>query len=261
MFTYADNAIAGLFLGVGGLGIYSLGFNIATILPSFLVAGLGDVAYATFCRMQNKVGEIASNLTQLQKLTATILFPIAFGLSAVAPTFVQLLYGEKWTGLGMVLSLLVIMPGLSSLWMLNATAYQAIGRPDIYTKISGFSLLVMIPLLWIAAPHGLLIFTLTRFAVAWLLPLGNLLWGSRVLNIDIRKQINVIACPLLISGGMYVMVVGLITYLRPFEGWMGWTKFVAVIWFGGAAYIIALRLITPDLWHTVFLNVKRAVLR
>ncbi len=260
-FTYADNAIAGLFLGVQGLGIYALGFNMATVLPGFLVAGLGDVAYATFCRMQNKVGEVASKLTYLQKLTATVLFPIAFGLSAVAPVFIQLLYGEKWTGLGTVISILVIMPGLSSLWTLNASAYQAIGRPDIYTKISGFSLVIMVPLLWIAASHGLLIFTITRFTVAWLVPLGNLLWGSRLLNINIRDQVNAIKSPFLMSGIMYLIVVGLISYFGPFEGLMGWTKFVTVILAGGAVYIIALRVITPDLWNVVLLNIKRAIFR
>ena len=48
LFLYADNVIAGLFLGIRGLGVYSLGFSIAILVPGLLQASLSDVAYPTF---------------------------------------------------------------------------------------------------------------------------------------------------------------------------------------------------------------------
>ena len=109
---------------------------------------------------------------------AAVLFPVAWGISAVAPSAVELLYGQKWQGLGTVIAILVIMPGLNVIWALSENAYQAVGRPDIWPKLAGVSLLVLLPLLWIAAPYGLLALTLARFAGAWILPLGSVLFGA-----------------------------------------------------------------------------------
>jgi PST family polysaccharide transporter len=147
LFLYAGNVIAGLFLSVQELGVYSLGFNVAIILPAFIVASLDDVAYPAFCKLQGNNQEVGENLRKVQMLTGAILFPIALGISAIAPSVVKLLYGTKWQGLGTVISILVIMPGLIYIWSLNEGAYQAVGRPDLWTKLAGFSLIVLLAVL------------------------------------------------------------------------------------------------------------------
>ncbi len=259
MFSYADNAIAGLFLGVQALGIYSLGFNMATLLPAFLIAGLSDVAYSAFCRMQDNPTEVGTSLLQVQKLSSAVLFPVAFGMAAVAPVFVNLLYGEKWPGLGMVISLLVIMPGLSALWSLNAMAYQAIGKPDVSAKISGISLLGLLPLLWISAPYGLSTFTWVRFGAAWLLPIGNLLIAARVLGISIRRQASALTYTLLLSVIMCAVVSMMAFFLHPFTGLAGWLKFVSLIVGGGMIYLILLRIVDAELWGQMITSIRRMI--
>jgi len=115
------------------------------MIRGLLEASLGDVAYLSFCRLQAvplRVGHVHVKLEEL----AAVLFAVAFGFSAVVPTAVPLLYGHMWAGLGTVLAIMVILPGLSCIWALNENAYQAIGRPDIWTKIAGFSLLGLLPL-------------------------------------------------------------------------------------------------------------------
>jgi O-antigen/teichoic acid export membrane protein len=211
--------------------------------------------------MQNERQGITHHLLSLQKITAAMLFPVAFGLSAIAPILVHLLYGEKWPGLGMVISILVIMPGLSCLWMLYGAAYQAIGRPDIETKISSISLIVMIPILWIVAPYGLTVFTVARFIIACLLPTGYLLWGARFLNICFKEQFKALASPLLMSGIMYLIVSLLVILSRPFDGVFGWVKLIAIILGGIAVYFLSLRIISQDLWHQVLLNAKHLIYR
>ena len=206
LFLYADNAIAGIFLGVRGLGIYSLGFSIAILVPGFLEAALSDVAYPMFCKLQDAPHEVGRNLVKLQALTSAVLFPVAWGIAAIAPSAVDLLYGAKWQGLGSVIAILVIMPGLSCIWALNENAYQAVGRPDIWPKLAGISLLALMPLLCIAAPYGLVIFTLARFGGACILPLGNILLGTRVLDVGIKEQLQGFVSPLTFSVMMYLAV-------------------------------------------------------
>ena len=259
LFLYADNAIAGLFLGVQGLGVYALGFSVAILVPGFLQAALSDVAYPTFCRQQDAPCEVGRNLVKLQALSAALLFPIAWGISAVAPSAVDLLYGEKWPGLGAVIAILVIMPGLTSIWTLNEYAYQAVGRPDVWAKLGGISLFALLPLLWIAAPYGLLVFTLARFCGAWLLPLGNVLFGTRVLDIRIREQLKGFASPLLCSVVMYVAVFLLIQQMSPLVGVIGWVKLLAIVAAGALIYVLLIWLVNRDLWNRLRWSLRQVL--
>jgi O-antigen/teichoic acid export membrane protein len=257
LFLYADNVIAGLFLGVEGLGTYSLGFNIATLVPGFLAASLGDVAYPSFCKLQDDRRQIGSNLVRVQILLGAILFPVALGLLAIAPSAVELLYGQKWQGLGTVIGILVIMPGLSSIWALNEKAYQAVGRPDVWTKLAGFALLALLPLLWLAAPHGLLTFTLVRFGGAWLLPLANVLFGTRVLQTGIKEQLEGFVSPLCFAAVMFAVVYMLTRLSSPFEGISGWIKLFLIVGVGAVVYIALTWLGNRQLWNRLFLSLRQ----
>jgi O-antigen/teichoic acid export membrane protein len=259
MFLYADNAIAGLFLGVQGLGIYSLGFTIATLIPGFLMASVSDVAYPVFCRIQEDPPKVGENLVKLQRLIGTLLFPIALGFSAIAAPAVDLLYGQKWQGLGMVLAILTIMPGLSYIWSINENAYQAIGRPDIWTKLAGASLIGLIPLLWFAAPYGLLVFTIFRFAGAWFLPLGNILFGANNLGISIKEQLQTLVPPLIFSLIMFFLVFFIINQMAPLHGVLGWIKLLTTIAAGAAVYLLLIWRIKRELWNELILYLRQMI--
>ncbi len=259
LFLYADNAIAGLFLGVEALGVYSLGFNIAILIPGFLEAALGDVAYPTFCKLQENPRKVGENLVKLQAMIATFLLPIAFGFSAIAPSAVDLLYGPKWKGLGSVMAILVIMPGLGCIWSLNENAYQAIGRPDIWTKLAGFSLFVLLPMLWFAAPYGLLVFTLIRFVGGWILPLGNMIFGVRRLGVGLMDQLKSFTSSYTFSIIMFGFVYLMTKMLSPFAGMIGWIKLLSVVSAGVAVYFLMIRLVDRELWKQLFLNLRRVL--
>lgn len=257
LFGYADSAIAGLFLGVELLGAYSLGLHIAIIIPSFISASLIDVAYPTFCKIQDDVAEVGKSLVSLQRLTAAILFPLALGVAAIASPAIELLYGPKWPGLGTVISLLIVMPGLSGIWMLNDSAYQAIGKPNLTAKIAGITLVVMLPLISLAAPLGLFYFTLARFAGAWLRPLLNIFWGAKVLRISLKDQFRALFVPLINAMVMFVVVFALINWLSPLNGLVGWMKLVSCIATGVFTYTMLTWLTSRDLIDQLIANVRR----
>jgi O-antigen/teichoic acid export membrane protein len=261
LFIYADNAIAGMFMGMKSLGVYALGFNIATIIPTFIVASLSDVAYPAFCRLDGNKLEVGKSLLNLQRLTGAILFPAALGIAAIATPVVELLYGNKWQGLGTVISILVIMPGLGGIWLLNESAYTALGKPDIYTKLSIISLLALLPILWFSAPYGLLIFTVARFVGGLFLPFGNILMGKHTLNLKISIQIRSLTIPLLYSSMMFISVLFLTLQLQPFTGILGWMKLFSIAMFGAALYILMIRFLNRELWNDLVLSVRRILAR
>jgi len=257
LILYADNAIAGIYMGLYSLGVYSLGFNIATLIPTFFIASLSDVAYPAFCKLQSDNTRIGIKLISLQRLTGVILFPIAFGIAAIASPTVELLYGNTWRGLSTVISILVIMPGLSALWYLNDSAYTSLGKPAIYTKLSTFSLLTLLPLLWFSAPYGLLIFTIARSIGALILPFGSIIIGTRTLNISISSQIKPLISPFLCALIMFVLIYFLAIQLSPLHGFTGWVKLFSIIVFGVLIYILMIRFISKDIWDDMLRSMKR----
>ena len=261
LFLYADNAIAGYFLGKEGLGIYSLGFNMSNLLPGLVIPALSAVAYPAFCALQGDHQEVGRSLLQLESLAAVVLFPVSFGLSAIAVPAIGLLYGDKWLGLGMVMQLLAIMPGLSHLWSLNADAYRAVGRPDVWAKLSGLTLLILMPLLLLVGPYGLMPFTFARFGAHFVYPLLNVVIGGRVLGVSAKDQMQVLMTPLCCAVAMFVATHLFIRWLMPFEGAIGWSKLLLVIVIAASTYFSLLWTTNRDLWNRILLAGRQVFLR
>jgi len=261
LFLSGDNAIAGYFFGAQGLGVYALGFNIANLLPGMIVAPLAAVAYPAFCALQHEGARaVGLSLLKVQTTAAMALTPICFGLSAVAVPLVSLLYGDKWPGLGMVIQWLVIMPGLSNLWSLNADAYRAINHPEVWTKVGAASLLVLIPLLIVAGSYGPGTFVAARFIGAFTLPLFNIWAATQVLRISVREQLRSLFAPFGLTIIMYAVVLVVSSALSPFEGLTGWAKLAAIVLAGVSVYGATLRLIRRDLYQQLVASVRRVLL-
>ncbi len=259
LFLYSDNAIAGLFLGVRELGIYALGFSVAVLLPGLVEASLGDVAYPAFCKLQASPREVGKSLVKLQTLTLAGLLPVASAVSALAPSVAAGLYGPKWAGLGAVISVLVIMPGLICIWALNENAYQAVGRPDVAPKLAAISLLVLLPALWLVAPHGLVAFTFARFAAAWILPLGNMLVTARMFGVGLADQLKRIVRPSLYAIVMYLFIWLLVQQIGPLTSAVDWLKLGLVTAAGGLLYLFLICIGSRGLWNELRFGARQVL--
>lgn len=237
LFLQADNAIAGLYLGAEGLGIYSLAFNFSMLLPTLINSSVSNIAYPTFCNLASETVSIGPYLLKLQSLVAAIVFPIGFGLAAVGGTVFPLLYDDRWNGIGNVMMFLAIAPGLTTLWSLSADPYRAINRPDVWTKVAGLVLITLLPALFLAGPHGLNAYTAARSAGALMLPVIMIPTTARILDISIRAQLDAIRVPLLAGLVMFTQVKLALVVLSPQASIMGWFQLLLVIIMGAVTYI------------------------
>lgn len=260
LFLQADNALAGVFLGGEGLGVYSLGFNLSALLPGLIIPPLATIAYPAFCTLQNQREEVGRSLLKLQSLAAALLLPAALGLSAVAVPAVKLLYGDKWAGLGSVIQLLALN-GIGQIWSLNSETYRAIGRPDAWPKLALIPLAVLFPLLLAAGPYGLLPFTVARFAAGFVLPLTNIAASSRILGISIKKQVWALMSPGRYALVMYVLALLLVSWSAPFEGFTGWLKLGAIVSGSALFYVGLVWRFNRSLWSDLVSAARRIVLR
>jgi lipopolysaccharide exporter len=99
-----DNLVIAGFYGPGPAGMYNLAYNLADVPAIQVGEQIGDVLFPSFSRLPPERRQQA--LLRSMTLLALVVFPLAVGLGAVAPTLVSLLFDERWAAVGPMLMLL-----------------------------------------------------------------------------------------------------------------------------------------------------------
>lgn len=103
-----DNLIVSRFFGPGPTGMYNLAYNLADVPACQVGEQVGDVLFPSFARMEGEQRKRA--LVRALTLLALVVFPLAVGLGAVAPTLVAVLFDARWAP---VAPMLVLLSALS----------------------------------------------------------------------------------------------------------------------------------------------------
>jgi len=166
LIVWGDNLIVGRFLGVHDLGVYRTGWNLVTIIFGLVLNPFLPVLYPTFSRLQDDLPALKNTFHRVNRVVFALALPMGTGLLLVGPEVANVLFGEKWQGLGFVLGVLGLTYAMSWLVSLNTEIYRAMGKPKINMILMYVHILYYLPCFYIAAQFGLETFTLTRLTVA-----------------------------------------------------------------------------------------------
>ncbi len=166
LIVWGDKLIVGRFLGVHDLGVYRTGWMLVTILFGLTLNPFLPVLYPAFSRLQDDLPALKRAFHKVNRIVIALALPLGTGVLLVGPEAADLLFGQKWQGLGFVLGTLGLMHGIGWLIGTNPELYRAMGRPDMNTKLMFAALLYYLPAYYIAAQRGLEPFVVTRLAVA-----------------------------------------------------------------------------------------------
>ncbi|MDD5242734.1 MAG: lipopolysaccharide biosynthesis protein [Syntrophorhabdaceae bacterium] len=166
LIIWGDNLIVGRFLGVHDLGVYQTGWMLVTILFGLTLNPFLPVLYSTFSRLQDDLPALKNTFHKVNRVVMALALPMGVGLLLVGPELADLLFGNKWQGLGFVVSVIGFMMGLGWIVGINAELYRAMGRPDVNTKLMFVAILYYLPAYYVASQFGLKTFVITRLVVA-----------------------------------------------------------------------------------------------
>ncbi len=129
-----DVLICAKWLGNEVLGFYSVAMHLAS-LPSQRLSGLvNQVAFPTFARMQNDIGEVGESVLLGVRVLGFFAFPVLWGMSSIAPELVHVILGPKWAAATVPMQVLALIIPLRMVSNFVATALQGIGRSDIVLR-------------------------------------------------------------------------------------------------------------------------------
>jgi PST family polysaccharide transporter len=140
-----DYLIIGKSLGPTALGFYEKAFNLMDIAVKELSNKMSMVLFSAFSKIQDDQRKIQAAYSKVIMTLSLLCFPVFFGLFLVAPTFVTVVFGEKWLPSALSLQVLCIAGILRMHLQVTSTIVNALGRisAEIWRRATAFALLAL----------------------------------------------------------------------------------------------------------------------
>jgi PST family polysaccharide transporter len=137
-----DNLLVSRFFGPGPTGMYNLAYNLADVPAIQVGEQIGDVLLPSFARLE---GERRSDaLVRALTLLSLVVFPLAVGLAAVAPTLVAAIFDERWRPVGPMLVLLSALSVTRPIGWTIQSYLQARQRTALLLWLEAFKLACLV---------------------------------------------------------------------------------------------------------------------
>lgn len=124
----ADNFLIGKFLGSSALGVYSLAYKIMLYPLQNISFVLMRVLFPAFSKMQTDNEKFKRAYLRVIFFIALVSFPLMVGLMATADTLVDVLFGNKWKDLALILIILAPVGMMQSVVTTVGAIYLAKGN-------------------------------------------------------------------------------------------------------------------------------------
>jgi PST family polysaccharide transporter len=250
-----DNAIVSGLFGPDVVGAYNLAYNVADVPAVQIGEQIGDVLFPSFASMDGPRRQAA--LLRSTGLLAILIFPLAVGLGAIAPTTVETLLKPEWRDVAPMLAILSVLSVVRPVGWTISSYLLAQDRPRIDAALE---------VVKIGALVGLLL-TLGRAGPLWacsavgfafgLHALGSMLVVQFMDGIRITEFVRRCA-PALLS--CVPMVLGVLA-VRHVMSQLTWSprgsRLIAEIVAGGAAYVAVAPVLARGVTRDVVGLVKR----
>jgi teichuronic acid exporter len=143
-YSNADFAVAGRLLGARELGIYTIAWTFARIVPERLAHLVTRVTPAFFAPLRDDRAALCRWIYALTEALTVLTFPLLVGLALTAPDAVPLLVGPQWTAAVLPLQLLAVYSMWDVVAQLLSRGLTAVGDTRFVARL-GVTLAVVMP--------------------------------------------------------------------------------------------------------------------
>jgi PST family polysaccharide transporter len=126
LYANSDFAVAGRTLGEAQLGAYTVAWNLASAAIDKLTDLVSRVSPAFVSEAQHDPAHIRRYLRALTEGISLVTFPATLGLALVAPDFVAVVLGPRWTAVAQPLRWLALYACIRSITTLFAPIMSAV---------------------------------------------------------------------------------------------------------------------------------------
>jgi PST family polysaccharide transporter len=151
-----DNFIIAKVLGSNDLGIYTRAYSLMLLPLRNVSTIVTKVMFPAFSKKQDDLQLLKKYYLNIIQYIALITFPLMIGLSLVSKEFVLLFFGNKWSAMIPILSILSGLGAIQSIISLNGLIYNSLGKVNIAFRVSIITNIVLIIAFVIGVNFGLI---------------------------------------------------------------------------------------------------------
>lgn len=160
-----DFLLVGRTLGASTLGQYQNARSLTDEIRVRMVQPLQRVLFPAFSAIQNDADRFRNGILRSGRLLALTFTPMGFGIAAVAPELVRVLYGEQWLPMIPILQIISIATGLGAAFSVGSPIFNATNRVGLSFKLFFIQTLLAIAFILIGSQWGLMGVVWSRLAL------------------------------------------------------------------------------------------------
>jgi PST family polysaccharide transporter len=238
-YTYsnADFLVAGRVLGKIPLGLYELGWTLASIPIDKVTALVTQVTPPIFSAVQHDYAALRRYVLTITEGLAFIVYPLCLGMALVAPDFVRFALGAKWQGAIVPLQLLALSACFRGVTPILSQVLLVIGQARVVMKY-GVMIAVALPLSFylLAKSWGTVGLALTWVLVFPLLAVPAYRRALATIQLPVREYLRAL-WPAFASG--VIMVAALVALILTLgQRWSPGYRLGTEVAFGAAVYAL-----------------------
>jgi O-antigen/teichoic acid export membrane protein len=242
-----DYAILAARLAPTQLGYYVRAFQLGSDYQSKISGIMLRIAFPVFSRAED-IGHLRRVRARMVRVHAAVIFPLLFGLIAVAPVLVPWMFGARWAPAAGPTQILAVAGMVACVGTGTGPLLLAVGRSGALLAYNLAAFVVYAATVLIAAPYGV---TAVCFAVAGIKIvslLALLVLIERLVGISLGETVRNDVVPAGVAG------LGLLAAALPLTNALDGAGVAAPLVLlvagtvGGAVYAVLLRLLFAATW-------------
>ena len=161
-----DFLLVGRMLGATPLGQYQNARSLTDEIRVRMVQPLQRVLFPAFSAIQNDADRFREGILRSGRLLALAFTPMGFGVAAVAPELVRVLYGEQWLPMIPILQVISIATGLGAAPSIGSPIFSATNRVGLLFNLYFIQTLLAVAFMLFGSQWGLMGVAWSRLALA-----------------------------------------------------------------------------------------------
>lgn len=226
MTTYIGTFIVSTYLTLHELGLYKTGMMTVNQILSIVTGATIPVLFSGLSRLQNDQKQFVHTFLQFQRVVALFILPMSVGIFIYRQFVTDILLGKQWGETVGFIGLWALISGVTIVFAYYASeVYRSLGKPKLSVISQILHLVVLVPVLLIAAPSGFEVLYRARSLVRLQAIVVDLIILWFVLKITPRQMIKNIWRYAFAS----VIMAGGALLLNPYRFGIIWTLFTILV--------------------------------
>lgn len=122
--------------GAAALGLYAVGSRVLQTLMQLLSSAVTNVSLGALSRMAHDLERLRRAFLQTLAASSALAMPVFVAGAALAPEFVDAVFGARWAASAPVMQVLMILGALQCVQFVNGPTFSALGKPHYLAWIA-----------------------------------------------------------------------------------------------------------------------------